>query len=66
MYLEPIISQIFPVHLLNGFANAGNVTVLQEGILWDPIHFLDVNVLMGKQIRQHSAVGQAPRVWGRK
>lgn len=45
LYLEPVISKIFPIHLLNGFAHAGNVTVLQERILRDTVHLFNVDVL---------------------
>lgn len=45
LYLEPVISKIFPIHLLNSFAHAGDVTVLQERILRDTVHLLNVNVL---------------------
>lgn len=45
LYLEPVISKIFPIHLLNGFAHAGDVAVLQERILRDTVHLLNVDVL---------------------
>lgn len=45
LYLEPVISKIFPIHLLNGFADAGDVAVLQERVLRDTVHLLNVDVL---------------------
>lgn len=49
LYLEPVISKIFPIHLLNCFTHACNVTVLQECILRNPVHFLNVDILGGKK-----------------
>lgn len=44
-YLEAVISKVLSVHLLDSLTHTGNITVLQEGILRDSIHFLNVNVL---------------------
>lgn len=52
LYLEPVIPEIFPIHLLNRFADAGNIAVLQEGILRNAIHLLNVDVL-GKNTNQN-------------
>lgn len=44
LYLEPVVSKIFPIHLLNCFTHTCNITVLQECILGNTIHFLNVNI----------------------
>lgn len=49
LYLESVISKIFPIHLLNCFTHTCNITVLQECILRNTIHFLNVNVLGKKK-----------------
>lgn len=49
LYLEPVVAKIFPIHLLNCFTNTCNITVLQECILRNTVHFLNVNILGGKK-----------------
>lgn len=49
LYLEPVVSKIFPIHLLNCFTHTCNITVLQECILGNTIHFLNVNILGRKR-----------------
>lgn len=55
LYLEPVISKIFPIHLLNCFTHACNIAVLQERVLRNTVHFLNVDIL-GKK-KQSKTIG---------
>lgn len=58
LYLEPVISKIFPIHLLNGFTHTCNIAVLQECILRNTIHLLNVDILGKKHKTEQLTVSK--------